>query len=94
MQESIGTVTMRGNPLTLVGNELQVRELAPDLVILDNNLSPVKLSPFQSLNCIISYVPSLDTPAYDMEIRRFNEETIRLVPELIILTTSMDLPFA
>src|SRR4030042_1695475 len=94
MDERKGIVTMRGNPLTLVGNEIEVGNVAPDFVALDNNLSPVNLSSFRGKTCIISSVPSLDTPVCDTETRRFNEEAGRLSPDVIILTISMDLPFA
>jgi thiol peroxidase len=85
---------MRGNPLTLMGDEVKVGEMAPDFVVLDNNLSPVKFSSFRGKTCIISSVPSLDTPVCDMETRKFNEEAGRLGPDVAILTVSMDLPFA
>ena len=94
MDERKGIVTMRGNPLTLVGNEIEVGNVAPDFVALDNNLSPVNLSSFRGKTCIIASVPSLDTPVCDTETRRFNEEAGRLSPDVIILTISMDLPFA
>jgi thioredoxin-dependent peroxiredoxin len=94
MDERKGIITMRGNPLTLVGNEVKVGDTAPDFVVLDNNLSPVNLSSFRGKTCIISSVPSLDTPVCDTETRRFNEEAGRLNPDLVILTISMDLPFA
>ncbi|MFC1868765.1 thiol peroxidase, partial [Thermodesulfobacteriota bacterium] len=42
----------------------------------------------------ISSVPSLDTPICDIETRRFNEEAGNLGSEVVILTISMDLPFA
>jgi thiol peroxidase len=85
---------MKGNPLTLMGDEVKVGEMAPDFVVLDNNLSPVKFSSFRGKTCIISSVPSLDTPVCDMETRKFNEEAGRLGPDVAILTVSMDLPFA
>jgi thiol peroxidase len=94
MSERKGIITMRGNPLTLVGNEVKVGDKAPDFVILDNNLAPVNSSSFRGKTCIISSVPSLDTPVCDMETRKFNEEAGRLSPEVVILTISMDLPFA
>jgi thiol peroxidase len=94
MKERAGMITMKGNPLTLMGNEVKVREMAPDFVVLDNNLSPVKFSSFRGKTCIISSVPSLDTPVCDMETRKFNEEAGRLGPDVAILTVSMDLPFA
>jgi len=85
---------MRGNPLTLIGNEVKVGDVAPDFVVLDNNLSPVNFSSFRGKTCIISSVPSLDTPVCDMETKKFNEEAGRLGPDVAILTVSMDLPFA
>jgi thioredoxin-dependent peroxiredoxin len=94
MQERVGLVTMRGNPLTLVGNEVKVGETAPDFVALDNNLTPVKLSAYRTRICIISSVPSLDTPVCDNETRKFNEEAMKLGEKVQIITISMDLPFA
>lgn len=94
MKERTGIVTMRGNPLTLVGNEPKVGEMAPEFTALDNNLAPVQLSSFRGKVCILSSVPSLDTPVCDLETRKFNEEASRLGPEVVILTISMDLPFA
>jgi thiol peroxidase len=43
---------------------------------------------------VISAVPSLDTPVCDMETRRFNSEAAKLSKDIVILTISMDLPFA
>jgi thiol peroxidase len=85
---------MKGNPLTLMGNEVKAGEGAPDFTVLDNNLSPVRFSTFRGKICIVSSVPSLDTPVCDLETRKFNEEASRLGPDVVILTISMDLPFA
>jgi thiol peroxidase len=94
MEERKGMVTMKGNPLTLVGKALKVGDRAPDFGVLDNNLSPVSLSSYRGKACIISAVPSLDTPVCDVETRRFNQEAANLSPDVVILTVSMDLPFA
>ena len=94
MEEKAGIITMKGNPLTLVGKQPKVGEHAPDFEVLDNDLSPVRLSSFRGKVCVIASVPSLDTPICDMETRRFNEETGILGPDVAILTISMDLPFA
>jgi thiol peroxidase len=94
MKERYGLITMKGNPLTLIGNEVQVGEKAPDFNVLDNDLSPVQFSSYRGKICILSSVPSLDTPVCDTETRRFNEEASRLGTEILILTISMDLPFA
>jgi len=94
MAERKGLVTFRGNPLTLVGDEVKIGQKAPDFVAIDNNLAPVKLSSYLGNICIISSVISLDTPVCDMQTRKFNEEASRLGQEVVILTLSMDLPFA
>lgn len=94
MNERAGLVTMRGNPLTLVGKEVRTGGMAPDFVTLDPDLTPVKLSSYRGKICIISSVPSLDTPVCDMETRKFNEEASKLGGKIQILTISMDLPFA
>ena len=94
MIERAEIITMKGNPLTLVGEELKVGDLAPDFEVLDNDLAPVKFSSFRGKICVISSVPSLDTPVCDMETRRFNEEAGKLGADTQILTISMDLPFA
>jgi thiol peroxidase len=94
MKEHRGAVTMRGNPLTLVGTELKIGDRAPDVEVLDNDLNPVKLSSYRGKICVISTVPSLDTPVCDMETRKFNQEADKLDPDVAILTVSTDLPFA
>src|SRR5512136_2764039 len=94
MKERHGLITMKGNPLTLTGNEVKVGEKAPEFTVLDNDLTPVQFSSYRGKICILSSVPSLDTPVCDMETRRFNEEASRLGKDILILTISMDLPFA
>jgi thiol peroxidase len=94
MQERSGAVTFQGNPLTLLGNELKVGDAMPDVTLLGNDLSPVQLSSYKGKVCVISVVPSLDTPVCDMQTRRFNEVAGNLGENVAILTLSMDLPFA
>jgi thiol peroxidase len=94
MEERQDVITMKGEPLTLLGKELEVGETAPDFEVLTNDLSPVKLSSFRGKVCIISSVPSLDTSVCDTTTRRFNEEAGSLGGDVVVLTISMDLPFA
>ncbi|MEW6532269.1 MAG: thiol peroxidase [Thermodesulfobacteriota bacterium] len=94
MMERTGLVTMRGNPITLVGNEIKAGDMAPNFVVADTTLKPVEFSAFAGKVCIISSVPSLDTPICDMSTRRFNQEAGNLGADTVILTISMDLPFA
>jgi len=94
MEENAKIITMKGNPLTLIGKQPKIGGSAPDFEVLDNDLQPVRLSSFQGKVCVITSVPSLDTPVCDMETRRFNEEAGMLGSDVTILVISMDLPFA
>ena len=94
MIERSGAVTFKGTPLTLIGNEVKQGQPAPEFTALDIDLSPVSLSSFKGKVCVICSVPSLDTPVCDAETRRFNEEASRLGDDVMILTVSVDLPFA
>ncbi|MGC8494409.1 MAG: thiol peroxidase [Syntrophobacteraceae bacterium] len=94
MPERPNAVTMRGNPLTLVGDEVKVGDKAPDFTLLDTGLAPVALSAYAGKVVAIISVPSLDTPVCDLETRRFNQEAARLGDRVAVLAVSMDLPFA
>jgi thiol peroxidase len=88
------TVTMKGNPITLIGEAPVIGKNAPDFEALDNGLQPVSLASMRGKVRLISSVPSLDTPVCDMETRRFNDEAGTLGDDVVVLTVSMDLPFA
>ncbi len=91
--ERKGAVTLRGNPLTLIGPELKAGDKAPDFQCVDNTLKPVTLSQTANHVRIFSVVPSLDTPVCDAQTKRFNDESAKM-PSVDIYTVSMDLPFA
>ena len=94
MADNIRTVTMKGNPLALAGQSINVGDTAPDCELVANDMAPTKLSSTKGKVVIISAVPSLDTPVCDIETRRFNVEAGKLGSEVVVLTISMDLPFA
>jgi len=94
MNERSGIITFKGNPFTLLGPELKVGDKAPDFAVVDNGLAPVSLANSAGRIRIISSVPSLDTPVCDTETRRFNQEAAGLPGDVVVLTISLDLPFA
>ena len=94
MTERKGVITFKGNPLTLVGEEVGVGDAAPDFAALANDLSEVRLSSFRGKVCVLTTVPSLDTPVCNLQVRRFNAEAAGLGEDVVILAVSMDLPFA
>ena len=94
MAENSNQVTLHGNPLTLEGQRFEVGAKAPDVTLLNNDLGPAKLSDYKGKICVITSVPSLDTPVCDIQTRRFNTEAAGLSDDVVMLTISMDLPFA
>ncbi len=91
--ERPGATTFKGNPLTLIGPELRPGDDAPDFNAIDSGLQPVNLAATGNTVRIVSVVPSLDTPVCDAQTRRFNQAAAQM-PDVGILTVSMDLPFA
>jgi thiol peroxidase len=89
-----GVVTFKGNPMTLLGPELKAGDRAPDVVLVDNGMAKVNLASYAGKIKVIVAVPSIDTPVCDMETRRFNQEAANLPENAVVLTVSVDLPFA
>ncbi len=94
MKERTGVVTVAGNPLTIMGDEVKVGDKAPAFRVVANDMSPVDSSAYDGRVRIISVVHSLDTGVCDAETRRFNQEASKLGDDIVVLTISMDLPFA
>lgn len=87
-------VTLKGNPLTLLGDEVKAGQKAADFKVVDYDMAEKTLADFKGKIKLIASVPSLDTPVCDSEIKRFNDEAAKLSKDLVVLFISMDLPFA
>ncbi len=88
------TVTMKGNPLTLVGAEVKAGDPAPDFL---SNMGPgnkASLSSFEGKIKIFNVVVSVDTPVCDVQTKRFSNEVKSLPENVEVITVSMDLPFS
>lgn len=92
--ERTNAVTLKGKPITLLGDEVKAGQKAKDFKVLDSDLNEKSLGNFKGKIKLIASVPSLDTPVCDTEIKRFNDEAARLSKDLAIIFISMDLPFA
>jgi len=93
--ERVGVIKVGGQDATIVGDDVQVDQLAPDFVAHALDWSLVRgLADTQGKVRIIASVPSLDTDVCSRETRRFNEEAAKLDKDIVILTISTDLPYA
>ncbi|MGL6064300.1 MAG: thiol peroxidase [Fusobacteriaceae bacterium] len=91
--ERKNAITFGGNPLTLVGNEIKIGDVAPNFTAVKNDLSSLALSDLKDKVVIISAMPSIDTGICELQTIRFNQEA-KKHPNLHIITISLDLPFA
>ena len=85
-------ITFNGDPITLVGNPLNVGDDAPNFLVVDNTLKNVTLKDTSGKRIFV-VVPSIDTSVCDMEVRKFNEKAASL-DDVTVYVISMDLPFA
>jgi thiol peroxidase len=86
-------LTFKGNPLTVVGDQVKVGDKAPDFQLVDNGMQAVTLSNTAGKVRLISVVPSLDTGICDAQTRRMNEEAAKLGDAVAVLTVSAEHPF-
>ena len=94
MEKRTGVVTFAGNPIALLGKEVKVGDKAPAFTVLDNGLGEKTLADYAGKVKVISVVPSLDTGVCDAQTRWFNQNVSKLGENVVVLTVSVDLPFA
>jgi len=92
--ETKGIFEAKGNPLTLLGNQIKPGDAAPEIIASDNTLKDVKLSDFKGKVVVVSVFPSIDTGVCATQTRTFNKRATELSEDVVILTMSKDLPFA
>lgn len=93
MEERKGILTFKGDPVSLLGSDIRVGDKAPDFELLAIDMSEVALSQSRDKVRLLSVVTSLDTPICDLQTQMFEQEAGKL-PDVVIYTISMDLPFA
>ena len=92
-----GAVTFKGNPLTLIGDEVKVGSPAPDFDVVcfgAGGMEHIKKADLLGKPAFISVVPSLDTPVCQVQTKTFNTRLAALGDTITALTVSLDLPFA
>ncbi|MVX58982.1 thiol peroxidase [Streptococcus danieliae] len=82
-----------GQEVHLIGNRLQIGDLAPDFTLLNKDLEKVSLSDFPGKKKVLSIVPSIDTGVCSTQTRQFNANLAGR-EDTVIMTISIDTPFA
>ncbi len=97
VQERTGIVTFKGQPMTLLGPEMNVGDPAPEFTLTASDLSSVNreiLLDEGQRAALLIVVPSLDTSVCSLESQRFNQRSNELPEGVRAAVVSMDLPFA
>src|SRR2546428_9130946 len=89
-----GGTKLRGNPLDVTGDEINVGQKAPDFTLVGQDMADVTLKDTSGKVRVISTVPSLDTAVCAAETKRWQEEVDKLGDDVEVITVSMDTPFA
>ncbi|MEO0588324.1 MAG: thiol peroxidase [Planctomycetota bacterium] len=90
--ERAEAITLKGNPMTLLGSELEVGQAAPAFALRAADMSVKSLDDYAGKVKVLVVVPSVDTPVCDTEVRRFNTEAADLSGDVAILSVSVDTP--
>ncbi len=89
----MATVTLKGNPVTTIGELPAVGSIAPAFNLVKGDLSDLKSEDLAGKKVILNIFPSLDTAVCAASVRRFNVEASKL-PDTKVVCISKDLPFA
>lgn len=86
-------ITLQGNEINTLGNLPKVGEIAPEFVLVKNDLGEATLKDYKGKKVILNIFPSLDTGVCAASVRKFNAELNNL-ENTVVLCISRDLPFA
>ena len=85
---------MDGRPMFLIGDEKKAGDKAPSFNVVSQAMEDTSSDQFNGKVRIISVFPSVDTPVCSRQNKRFNKEVAGMGDDVVVLSISVDLPFA
>lgn len=89
----MANITLKGNPVTTVGELPAVGSQAPAFTLVQGDLSEITLEDLAGKRVVLNIFPSVDTPTCATSVRTFNEKVSSL-DNTVVVCVSADLPFA
>ncbi|VGO22356.1 thiol peroxidase [Pontiella sulfatireligans] len=89
----MASITLKGNPVSTVGELPAVGSAAPAFGALKTDLSECALADLAGKKVVLNIFPSIDTGVCAASARHFNQEAGAL-ENTVVLCVSADLPFA
>ncbi len=86
------TITMKGTPLVLKGQEIKVGDRLPTAMLVSSGLEPTSLTDGQGHVRIVSVVPALMTATCEQQTHYLSEKNGGLEDQIELVTVSMDSP--
>jgi len=87
-------ITFGGDKVTLVGTQIKVGDKAPEFKAVKRDLSDFNSKDLEGKVVVYSVAPSIDTSVCAIQATTFNEEATKLSDDVVVLTITVDLPFA
>ncbi|MBA3037203.1 MAG: thiol peroxidase [Desulfobacterium sp.] len=88
-------VKMKGEPLSLIGNAIEVGKQLPDTSLVDaKTMNSVNLNDYKGAVLFLSIVPSIDTKVCEAQTHYLGEQGDKLPSTVKRITISRDTPFA
>jgi thiol peroxidase len=87
-------VTFKGQPLTLIGQSIEVGQRIANIKATAQDLSDHTLGQHRGKTIVLTTFPSLDTPVCEIQLKTFNRQATQLSDDVVVIAVSMDLPFA
>ena len=89
----MASITLKGSPITTIGELPEINTMAPNFTLTKTDLSDATLKDFSGKTIVLNIFPSIDTPVCAASVRKFNDEASRS-DNTVVLCISADLPFA
>lgn len=77
-------VTLGGEAVTLVGNDLKVGDKAPDFSLNNLNNEPVQLANLLAQPVLLNVVPDIETGVCQLQTKRFNQEANKITEAKLV----------
>ncbi|MCO7151079.1 thiol peroxidase [Vagococcus lutrae] len=77
-------VTLGGEAVTLVGNDLKVGDKAPDFSLNNLNNEPVQLANLLTQPVLLNVVPDIETGVCQLQTKRFNQEANKITDAKLV----------
>ena len=89
----MASITLKGNPVSTIGNLPKTGEKAPNFNLTAGDLSKKSLADYAGTKLVLNIFPSVDTGTCALSVKNFNKQAAEL-ENTKVLCISKDLPFA